>query len=166
MIRLVGLALVWGGCALWGAKRARRVRGCVHVLEDMGWALEVLERELTLNRTGVPELLEQLAQQGKGGCAAIFSCCAAGMKVGVGFAPAWRAALEQSELVGEDRQLLSGLSAVLGRYDAMGQGQALEHLRREVERRCSRQREQARVMGRVYTSLGLTAGGFLALTLY
>ena len=52
MIRLVGLALVWGGCALWGAKRARRVRGCVHVLEDMGWALEVLERELTLNRIG------------------------------------------------------------------------------------------------------------------
>lgn len=164
MIRLAGVLLIWGGCALWGIREGQAVRRRVHVLEDMGWALEVLERELALNRTAVPELLERLAQKEHGG-GSIFSLCCSGLETGLGFADAWTAALEQSELGGEERQLLSGLSQVLGRYDAQGQGQALEHLRREVEQRCIRQREWARAMGRVYGVLGMTVGGFLALTL-
>lgn len=164
MIRLIGMFLIWGGCALWGVREAQTVRRRVRVLEDMGWALEVLERELVLNRTALPELLERLAQKDTGG-AMVFSVCRSMMKTGVDFAQAWGVALERSELRREEWELLSGLSQVLGRYDAGGQAQALAHLRQEVEQRSIRQREEARAMGRVYGVLGITVGGFLSLAL-
>lgn len=163
MIRLVGLVLIWGGCALWGIIEGQRLSRSVRVLENVGWALEVLERELALNRTAIPELMERLAQRGEG--AALFSVCRSVMETGVGFAQAWTVALEESELKGEERELLSGLSQVLGRYDAQGQGQALRHLRQEVEQRTIQHRKEARAMGRVYRTLGVTAGGFLSLML-
>lgn len=165
MIRLIGMVLIWGGCALLGVKEARAVRGQVRLLEDMGRALEVLERELTLNRTAVPELLERLTRGQPGESGAVFFACRSMMEAGNGFADAWTCALEHSGLKREEQILLSGLSQVLGRYDADGQAQALAHLRQEVEHRSKYRREEAGALGRVYGMLGITVGGFLSLTL-
>ena len=59
MVRLMGAGLIWVGCALWGVRAAQIARQRVKVTEDIGQALEVLERELSLNQTALPGLLER-----------------------------------------------------------------------------------------------------------
>lgn len=165
MIKVLGAVLVWGGCALCGMRAAQQVRRRVRFLEDMGQAMELLERELSLNRAALPELLELLSnratQQGK----MVFCSCKSDIEKGNSFIYAWGKALEQAGLKEEERTLLSCLAQVLGRYDAQGQGQAMAHLRQELERRTARSREEARSLARVYSVLGVTAGGFLTLAL-
>ncbi|MBE6973657.1 MAG: stage III sporulation protein AB [Ruminococcaceae bacterium] len=165
MIRLVGVGLLWGGCSLWGLQAARTVRQRVRVLEDMGQAMELLERELSLNRTALPELLERLSHRNTQQGRVVFLLCRKQLEQGESFSHAWECALKEAELDREERTLLCGLSQVLGKYDVQGQTQALSHLRQELERRCMRKREEGRALVRVYRMLGITAGGFLTLTL-
>lgn len=165
MFRLIGICLIWGGCVFWGLQAVEGVHRRVRLLEDMGQALEVLERELTLNRTALPELLERLSNRSTQQARVLFCDCNRSLQQGSSFMDAWTSALKKSGMKQEEQTLLSGLTQVLGRYDAQGQAQALAHLKRELERRCARQREETRALGRVYCALGVTAGGFLALTL-
>lgn len=166
MIRLVGAGLIWGGCTLWGMQAARSARQTVRVLEDMVQALELLERELSLNRTALPELLERLSHRNTRQGRDVFAVCRRRLEEGDSFSHAWECALKEGELNREEQSLLCTLSQVLGRYDAQGQTQALSHLQQEVERRCIRRREEVCALVRVYRMLGIAAGGFLTLTLF
>ena len=166
MIRLAGVVLIWGGCTLWGVKVAQTMRQRLRVLEDIGQALELLERELTLNRTALPELMERASDRNTRQGSAVFVACRQQLEKGESFSFAWEYALQEVELDREDRSLLGNLSQVLGRYDVQGQAQALSHFRQELERRCVRRREEVCVLGRVYRILGITAGGFLTLALF
>lgn len=165
MVKLLGVCLVWGGCILGGLSTAAALRRRVRVLEDIGQGLELLERELTLNRTALPELLERVShrttQQGK----ELFALCRTELDKGNSFSGSWALALDKARLGEEERALLACLSQVLGRYETQGQVQALLQLRRELDELTARVREQARGLGRVYGVLGVTAGGFISLAL-
>lgn len=165
MIQLLGVMLAWGGCVLFGEQAARTARQKVRVLEDIGQALELLERELHLNRTALPELLERLTKRNTRQGRELFAACRRMLEGGEPFSLAWEHALQRGELNREEQELLCSLSQVLGRYDTQGQGEALSRLRQEVERRCIRQREEVSNVVRIYRMLGITAGGFLTLTL-
>ena len=165
MIRWVGIGFVWGGCILWGLRAAEGVRCRVRLLEDVGQALELLERDVVLNQTALPELLERLCGRRTPQGRQLFAGCRRLLERSGSFERAWQTALESVELSREDRALLGGLSQVLGRYDTRGQAQALSLLRQEVADRAARGREEAAALGRVYRVLGVTAGGFLVLTL-
>ena len=165
MIKVLGAVLVWGGCALCGMRAAQQVRRRVRFLEDMGQALEMLERELSLNRVAVPELLERLSDRATYQGRTVFCSCKADIEKGNSFTYAWEKALEQAGVKEEERTLLSCLAQVLGRYDAQGQERAVEHLRQELERRTAQRREESQALSRVYNVLGVTVGGFLSLSL-
>ena len=83
------------------------------------------------------------------------------------FRQVWLQAEEASGLVLEpvDRLLLEQLGAVLGRYDAVSQRQALTAaVGRLEEQRLQAQRERQR-LGRVYGTLGVAAGALLVILL-
>lgn len=166
MIKWLGVILVWGGCGIYGLWAATCARQRVRLLEDLGQALELLERELLLNRAALPELFARLERRSTPQGSELFSSCKRMMEQGSGIAQAWETALKQSELRQEEVELLSCLSQVLGRYDAQGQAQALVRLRQELERRSVLCREEARTLSRLYPALGITAGGFVTLTLF
>lgn len=165
MLRLAGALLMWGGCVLLGLGAGAEVRRRVELLEDLGQALEVLERELTLKKTALPELLEYLSKRASKQGGQLFEVCREELKKGGGIAESWHTALQKSPLNRQEQALLGGLSDILGRYDAQEQGQALLHLRDGVERQAVRGREQVRSLSKLYAVLGVTAGGFLTLTL-
>lgn len=73
--------------------------------------------------------------------------------------------MEQTDLTEEDREVMGSLAQILGQYDAREQGRGLRRLGEELERRAARRRDEARTMGKVYSVLGLAAGGFLSLSL-
>jgi len=95
----------------------------------------------------------------------LFLACRAKIKKGKNFTYSWQCALEHANLSQEDREVLGSLAQILGQYDAQEQGRGLSRLRKDLERRAARSRDEARDMGKVYCVLGLTAGGFLSLTL-
>jgi len=165
MMKLLGTVLVWGGCGLIGIQNAGQMRRRVLFLEEMGRALELLEHELLLKHTALPELLDLLCDTCKRQTKELFFLCRSELRKENNFTNSWTYALEQTDLSEEDREVLSGLAQVLGQYDAREQGRSLCRLREEVERRTARSREEARNMGRVSCALGLTAGGFLSLSL-
>lgn len=165
MLKMLGVFLVWGGCALWGVQACAALGRRVRYLEEIGQALELMERELALNRTALPELLEQVSKTEIGRGGELFADCWTELEKGSSFTDSWQIALETSRLTRRDRQLLSGLSRVLGRYDAAGQGQALSGLCAQWDEHICLVRRQARSMGKVYGVLGITAGGFVSLLL-
>lgn len=165
MVKLLGIGLVWGGCILGGLSAAAALRHRVGVLEDIGRGLELLERELALNRTSLPELLEQVSHRSTQQTKELFNNCRTELDKGNSFSHSWAAALDKSGLGEEEREVLACLAPVLGRYETQGQVQALSRLCRELEMLKARARERARALGRVYGVLGVTAGGFVCLML-
>ena len=165
MLNLIGVILVWGGCALWGVHAGAALRGRVRKLERIGLGLEQIEREIEMNATELPELMERLSRQDMQRGTELFFACFSELEQGNSFAGAWGAALEKSVLSSRERQVLSGLPGVLGRYDVNGQVQALSHLRRNWDEHISLVQRRVHSLETVYGVLGVTMGGFLALML-
>lgn len=165
MLRLTGAALVWIGCVIWGLRAAAEQRVQLRLMEDLIGSLGIMERELTLNRTALPELMKQLSTLSATQSAQLFQSCADSMETGGSFIEAWDGAVAQLSLSREDSALLLSLGQVLGRYEDKGQGEAVAAIRRGLEDRLTLVREQTRSLTRVDTALGTAAGGFLALLL-
>ncbi|MBR2935186.1 MAG: stage III sporulation protein AB [Oscillospiraceae bacterium] len=165
MLKVLGVLLVWSGCVLWGMRAAAVLYRRGKMLDDIGRGLELLERDLALSRDAMPELLKRAShrktQQGKW----LFLNCMAELEKGNSFADSWHAALDKSDLTRQDRDLLAGLSHVMGRFETDGQVQALSRLRVVLERHTEHIRRQAQSMGKVYSALGVTVGGFVSLML-
>lgn len=164
-MKAAGVLLVCGGCLWWSIRACQRQRLVLRVLEDMCVAVGYLERELELGQRPLPELLEQLSERGCSPVRAAFARCRTALEGGESFGESWPAALGQTGLDGEECGVLEPLGWLLGRYDARGQGASLVRLQGRleqlVEQRRSRTAQQVRVIG----ALGVTAGGFLSLTL-
>ena len=165
MLKILGVLLVWGGCVLCGARSCTALGRRVRMLEEIGQGLDVIERELALNATATPELLEQLTEAEAGSDGGLFTLCRSELEKGHSFSTSWTTALENSGLTRRDRQLLSGLARVLGRYDAKGQVQALSRLHADWDEHIAFARRQAGSLRTVYGVLGVTAGGFVSLLL-
>jgi len=157
-MRFLGAILVAAGCAGVGVHAAMELKARVGLLRRLCAGLEVMERELSLGRTPLPELLEGLEEE-------LFRAAARGLAQGLGLRRAWDGALDASSLPPEDREVLRPLGRVLGRYDAPGQEESVEHVRRDLERRLAQAREESSRLGRMYAALGVTAGIFLAVML-
>ena len=139
-------------------------------LRTLTGALEQAERELSFRLTPMPELMERLARQAGEPARFLFAHCRDHLwELGEkSFGELWREALEgESDLLlgDREREVLSGLGDVLGRYDAAGQREALQAAGAELERCLRRAEEDRDRLGRVYTALGLGSGAMLALML-
>jgi len=166
MIRLIGAVLLAGGSSALGFGAVRHLEGRVRDLRELVAGLEVMERELGWRMASLPELLERAALGCGERAARFFHLCAQGASHlnGRTFRQVW---LQASGLVLEpvDRLLLEQLGAVLGRYDAVSQRQALTAaVGRLEEQRLQAQRERQR-LGRVYGTLGVAAGALLVILL-
>ena len=165
MLKVLGVLLVWSGCVLWGLRAAAVLHHRRKILDDISQGLELLERELTLSRAALPELLKRASHRTTKQGERLFVDCIIELEKGNSFTYSWDAALENSGLTQQDRELLDDLSALMGRYEADGQVQALSRLRGVLDRHTALISEQAKSIGKVYSVLGVTAGGFISLML-
>lgn len=162
MTRLAGAALVLAGCMACALGASGRLYARLVRQETLCRALELAERELSLNRTPLPELLERMARCG-GKVEPCFALTLGSIEMGKSFTEAWSSSLAESELDAPTARSLETLGRILGSYDAEGQGAAVCRVREELEGRLPALREQARARRRVYAALGAAAGGALIL---
>lgn len=165
MLKVLGVLLVWSGCILWGLRAAAVLHHRGKILDDIGQGLELLERELALSRAALPELLKRVSHRTTKQGEQLFFNCLIELEKGNSFTYSWHIALENSGLTQQDRELLADLSALMGRYEADGQVQALSRLRGMLDRHTALVSKQAKSMGKVYSVLGVTVGGFISLML-
>ena len=165
MLTVCGLLLVVGGCTLFGFRAADELSVRVRLLEELVLAAQVLERELSLFRPSLPVLLERMAQGRDKRVSELLMNCCAEVEKGKCFTDAWETERKKLPFSEPEQRLLRGLGQVLGQYDDKGQVQAVARIREGLEQCAARQREENRTKGRLYRMMGITAGGFLVLTL-
>ena len=83
------------------------------------------------------------------------------------FSQLWSQALDAVCLclAEEETTVLSELGTVLGRYDCASQCEALRNTRERLNQSLSQAKENRARMGKVYSTLGVTAGAFLVIVL-
>lgn len=165
MIRVAGMVMILSGCAFCGLRACTQLHVRIAVLEELVHALALMERELSLNRTALPELLQQLAQSSRTEVRKMMETCMVKVEQGKSFTSAWTDGLAQSGIEQSARDILRPLGQILGSYDADGQGAAIVRVREELQDYLAHLREETRARKRVYTTLSVTMGGFLVLML-
>ena len=169
MLKLLGVLLLAGGTAAAGFCAAGQLTKRARALQALLGALELMERELSFRLTPMPELLERLSRQADPPADGLFAGCREGLS-SLGeraLAELWKAGVRQPALLleAEELALLDGLGQVLGSYDGEGQLAALAQTCAALERALAEARSERKRMGRVYQTLGLAAGAFLAILL-
>ena len=168
MVKLLGAALVAGGCAWLGFRRALELKDRVRALEQMAGGLALVERELALGAPPLPRLLEGAAGRCAGPAAELFAGCAQALARPdrEGFPALWRGQVARLEAMGEEgREALGPLGEILGRYDCREQRAGLAAVRGRLEELSALARADSRRRGRVYEALGLSGGAFLVVLL-
>lgn len=168
MLRWVGAALVFAGCGALGILLAGRLSGKVKALRAMAAALEQMEREMGFRLASMPELLESAAKTVGPPADGFFQRCLDGLEqLGEkSLAEIWEETLDWAGDLGDPAlAALRGLGVVLGQYDGESQRESLAGTRRELERCLQEARAEQARLGRVYTTLGITAGAVLAILL-
>ena len=169
MSRLVGILLLAAGPVALGLLAAEGLKRRVHLLEELLRAVERMKGELTLRLLPMPELFSCMERAGTPPVSDFFRRCAAGLaQLGEKtLDQIWRQALAETlpELEGEAREAMVSLGGMLGQYREQEQLAALERAAAELERALEQARYEARTRGRLDRTLGLAAGGFLAIVL-
>ena len=169
MLRLTGAVLLLAASAAMGFGAAGALRRHEQVLERLIRTLEGMGRELTGRLPPLPDLLERASEESEGAVRTFFRLCGESLRRRKErpFGMLWRQALEAAQLPLEEDELalLADLGDVLGRYDGASQGRALRETAQRLEEKLARAREKNGRMGKVYGTLGVTAGAFLAIVL-
>lgn len=166
---LLGKCLVLGGMTLLGLRHAGELRRRVQCLGAFLGAVERAQRELAFSLPPVEELLGRMGEGLWAPVGAWFSgCCAAFRERREEcLEEIWTRRLREEELPlrEEDMELLNGLGGLLGRFDGESQEKALGQLHVRLEEQLAGAREDAKRLGKVYGTLGVTLGLFCVILL-
>lgn len=170
MTRLMGAALLAAGMAGAGFLAVARLEGRVRDLRGMLTGLDAMGRALSASLAPLDEMLAAAAECTRDRPQGFFTLCARelGQNAGAGFGGIWPAALETAPLRLErsDLEALRPLGGVLGRYDGDSQAQALSRTAEHLTQCLAQAEDQRRRLGRVYGTIGVSAGLFLAILLF
>lgn len=168
MLKLLGATLLAVGGGLMGFRSASLLRDRVRALGELQSGLLLLEQELELNQPPLPQLMEGLELRTQGAATQLFGGCAQALRQldREPFFAAWsRLVMEQEKLQQEEKELLIPLGQTLGRYEGAEQSRAVANLRRTLEQVLVRAEEEKSRLGRMYQSLGVAGGIFVAILL-
>lgn len=169
MIRLTGAVMLAAGAAALGLAAVARLEGRVRDLRGAIAGLEGMRLALTSCLAPLDEMLSAAAEAAEGRARAVFSYCGEGLKKSgrQRFGALWYAALEELPLCLEEQDLeaLRPLGGVLGRYDGDSQAQALSRSISLLKGQLDSAVEQRRSQGKVYGTVGISVGLFLAILL-
>jgi stage III sporulation protein AB len=120
-LKTAALLLMAGSIFFGSVQGARLKKDRICLLRELVTALELLEGELALRNTALPELLEELAELSKGDAERMFRACLEGLHFlqDENFSHLWKNAAEEYCAALEQRELtvLVRLGTSLGRYD-------------------------------------------------
>lgn len=167
MIRWAGAALLSATAAWLGLNAAIRLGKRSTDLRGMICGLSAMERAISDRGASLQEMLTDGAQVSGGPSGEFFRFCAHGVTrlEGKPFCTLWEISLKGAPLTltPVDVQVIEALGSVLGRYDVDSQCRALRQALNRLERQLEGAEDEQERMGKVYGSLGVSAGLLLFL---
>ena len=168
MVKLFGATLTAAACAWIGFRGAGTLRLRVGSMRELEQGLLLLEQELELYKSPLPELLEQVSRRSAGCAARLFSVAWKEMQ-GLersSFRDIWERSLVSCAVAGEETlQILLPLGAVLGQCSTEAQVEGIAAVRGQLERLSRLAEEECRRQGGVYRIMGVSGGAFLVILL-
>lgn len=166
MLKLWGACIVFFGFLALGHFEGGRRRRALARLRDLMQALLIMERELSLKRPPLPALFETAG----GHCrfsenAEAMKACAEECEKGNDFTETWSEYITSICADHPIAELLNTAASVMGRYETLGQEQALCHLRQQLEQALAPLAKRTADESKLCLVLGCTAGGLLSILL-
>ena len=160
MTRLIGAALIAGGCGVMGLLAARQLARRVAVLEAWLSVLEMMGAELECRMTSVPDLANRMAAAAPAILRPSLSTLAAALKEPGDrrYADVWRMQVQGFALAAEEKQVLAELGQALGQFELAGQRRVLEGCRKQLSMILEQAREKREKLGRLYSMGGILCG--------
>lgn len=169
-MRIAGAIMLLAASVMLGLGAAGILNARVRELEMLITSLEVMERELRMHLTPLPDLLRLTSSAVKGSVKEFYLLCIFGLerKKDRTFRSLWSESAEAAQLSvsKQDLCILEELGSVLGRYDAASQCSAICATREKLIQAFEEAKERKGKMGGVYTMLGVAAGGILSIVLW
>lgn len=165
---LLGCILLAGGGAWLGFSAAAGLKHRLRGLEELSRGLALLEQELIRGDQELCRLARELGERTRGASRRLFLTFARGLEEQdpERVAVIWARAVESLPGVTEEgRSCLCGLGEVLGRYDSVEQSRAVGETVRALEMLARELRRDYGVRGRLWQTVGLAGGSFLAILL-
>ena len=170
-MKLLGAAcILWGaaGCGIWFAGHYRKR---IAELEQLKQMVFLLKGQILYASAPLPEALETVGKRSGGALGSLFLETAASLaeKPGEPFNSIWKEAvlrMNDTALSKTDRQTLAALGEHLGFLDRETQERTLLLYLEQVDAELGVLREHRQERCRLYTSLGIMGGLFLAVILF
>lgn len=169
MIRMIGALLLTAGAGALGMGAVWHLNGRVRDLRGLITGLEAMKRVMAASLEPIEGMLAAAVQSTEDTPRQFYAFCLREMVNlnGRRFFELWETALETIPLRLEETDLseLRQVGSVLGRFDEEHQLLALEKTVDRLECLLDEAKEESKRMGRVYGTLGVSAGLFLVILL-
>lgn len=171
MIRIIGALMIIVGCGVAGLIVARTIAQRPKYLQNMSFALQLLETEIEYGRTSLAEAGQQIAAQTNPPVKGFFNIFSQNLHdtQGMSAAEAWEQALDvllQAGMTKNDVEMIGQLGGILGRSDVQDQLKHINLLQKRLNS-ASDQAEFDRVRNeRLWNYLGFCVGALVVLLLY
>lgn len=162
--KCVGAALLLAGGILCGCTVRRELLWQAELPAAMAAWLQVLEAEITLRLTPLPELLDR--DTAAEPLQPFLADLRRRFAETASFPEAWRGALAVLHVPEDAKALLEALGSTLGRCDAASQGDALRLTREKLLTAAENARKEAQTRGALAIRLLPALSGVLALLLW
>ncbi len=171
MLRIIGAILVAGGMTSCGILAVWKMNERIRAISGIISSLDTLQAEICFNLTNMPDLMKLLAKNAPAPVASFFDRCSGKMhKLGdFPFSAIWAKEVKDffdGYLKPQERDALTELGNVLGKYDTDGQARAIASTRRRFEAFLTGAELEKSRQGRVYGALGVTCGLMAVIILF
>ena len=172
MIKLLGATMVVAAAGIGGMTVAGRYSRRPRELKSLGYALQMLETEISYGANYLQIALEQVAGRCDRAVAPLFSRAAAELSsnTGITAARAWENSLaayyRASALNGQDLIILRSLGSSLGISDRTDQVKHLHLAMEQIKSENARAEEEAARNVKLWNHLGFLGGLLVVLILY
>lgn len=170
-IKIIGIALVIGGCGVLGLNNAWRVRRRVEELKNLRVAMHSLENEITCLYTPLSRALSRCADIVEAPARILFakSFAALNSKQGITAAEAWNAGVDKLEEVAvlekEDIKVLRLLSTQIGMSNVAEQKKLFNFLQAELQKQEKKAAQKRQAEERIFAYGGFLIGMMIAIIL-
>ena len=168
-MKLLGFAFCVLGCLGGALRTAKNRENGILALREMCAALKLMQGELSLTSTPIPALFSLLKGRTQGSAAVFFGELSEQMdRLGEDrLAELWAASVRSrcGMLAPPEREALTELGEVLGRYDPDMQALAIDRCWREMHERLQQAEKAFPDQRRLLLGLGLSAGLLLGILL-
>lgn len=172
MLKLMGLTLIWVGCTGYGFRKGKEVMQSYGMLCDMYQVVKYVEQMITYSKIALPEIFIEISEKISGRIKNYLACAAYEMREAKNkslkeiLVEKAEVYFSNQQILEEDKKFFYNFGICFGFVNREMQLQQLLLFEKELEYHIESRREEVLKKKKLYESLGVLGGLFLAIILW